>query len=188
VTSEAPALRDLLAAIASGDPMAFDRLHRETNRTVVAAIRRVLRDPWQSDEVAQEVFLEVWQKAAQYDSRLGTAHGWILTLAHRRAIDRVRAAQASRDRDLRSAARNVDRPQDQVWDRVESLYDAAELHRALLRLTPLQREALTSTYLHGRSVAEAAGHLGASEKALRTRMRDGLIGLRRMIPPIDAAA
>ena len=182
------ALADLVGAVADGDAGAFDQLHRTLRRSVIATIMRILRDPWQSDEVAQEVFLEVWQKAAQFDSRRGTARGWVLTLAGRRAIDRVRASQAARDRDARSAVRNIDRPRDQVWERVESLHEGAQLHKALTRLTPLQREALTVTYLHGRSVAEAAEQLGASETALRTRMRDGLIGLRRMLTGLDLAA
>jgi len=188
VTAESAALCDLIAAVASGDSDAFVRLHRAMSSAVVAAVQRVLRDPWQSEEVAQEVFLEIWQKASQYDPGRGTAHGWILTMASRRAIDRVRAAQASRDRDVRSASRNLDRPHDEVWESVELRIAGAELHGALARLSTLQREALTTTYLHGRSVAEAAHQLGASETALRTRMRDGLIGLRRMFEPTDVAA
>ena len=184
----APSIGELIGAVAEGDSVAFTQLHRQTSQAVVTTIRRVLRDPWQSDEVAQEVYLEIWQKAIQFDALRGTAHGWILTLASRRAIDRVRAAQAARERDLRSASRTVDRPHDQVWEQVESLFASAQLHGALAQLTPLQREALTTTYLHGRSVAEAMIHLGVSERALRTRMRDGLIGLRRMIAPLDLAA
>ena len=186
--AESADLRDLLAGVASGDSRAFVRLHGATSGAVVATVQRVLRDPWQSEEVAQEVFLEVWQKASQYDPGRGTAHGWILTMASRRAIDRVRAAQASRDRDARSASRNTERPHDEVWESVESRIAGEELRDALSRLSSLQREALTTTYLHGRSVAEAADQLGASETALRTRMRDGLIGLRRMIEPMHAAA
>ena len=185
---ERTALHDLIGAVAAGNASAFDQLHRMTSHAVVSTIRKVLRDPWQSDEVAQEVYLEIWLKAASYDSVRGTPHSWILTLANRRAIDRVRASQAARERDVRSAVRNLDRPRDEVWERVESAFDGDQLHEAMAQLTPLQREALTSTYLQGRSVAEAAGHLGASETALRTRMRDGLIGLRRIIPPLDLAA
>jgi RNA polymerase sigma-70 factor (ECF subfamily) len=186
--SEPAALRDLIAEVAVGNSSAFARLHTATSPAVVATIQRVLRDSWQSEEVAQEVFLEVWQKASQYDPHRGTVHGWILTMASRRAIDRVRAAQAARDRDARSARRNLDRSHDVVWESVELRMAGAELHDALARLSTLQREALTTTYLHGRSVAEAAGQLGTSETALRTRMRDGLIGLRRMFEPMDIAA
>jgi RNA polymerase sigma-70 factor (ECF subfamily) len=181
-------LCELVAAVASGDSGAFARLHGATSSAVVATIRRSLRDPWQSEEVAQEVFLEVWQKAGSYDPVRASVQAWILTMATRRAIDRVRAAQAARDRDARSARRNTERPHDEVWESVESRIAGQELREALSRLSPLQREALTTTYLHGRSVAEAARRLGASETALRTRMRDGLLGLRRMIEPGAIAA
>jgi RNA polymerase sigma-70 factor (ECF subfamily) len=188
VRPQSPSWSDLIVAIAAGDSGAFERLHAASSTIVVSMIQRVLRDPWQSEEVAQEVFLEIWQKADQFESNRGSAQGWIMTVANRRAIDRVRAAQAARDRDLRSARRNLDRPHDQVWEVVESLIAGAELHQALRRLTPLQREALTTTYLLGHSVAEAAGRLGTSETALRTRMRDGLIELRRIVAPLGAAA
>jgi RNA polymerase sigma-70 factor, ECF subfamily len=188
VSAEAAALGGLIAAVASGDSSAFVRLHGATSSAVVTTIQRVLRDPWQSEEVAQEVFLEVWQKASQYDPSRGSVHAWILTMASRRAIDRVRAAQAARDRDARSASRNVERPHDEVSESVELRIASERLSEALSRLSALQREALTTTYLHGRSVAEAADQLGASETALRTRIRDGLIGLRRMFEPMDIAA
>ena len=188
MTGAPASLSELIAAIAAGDSAAFERLHGAMSAAVLSAIQRVLRDPWQSEEVAQEVFLEIWQKAGQFDTNRGSAQAWIMTVANRRAIDRVRAAQAARDRDLRSARRNLDRPRDQVWEVVESLITGAELHQALRRLTPLQREALTTTYLHGNSVAEAAGRLGASERAMRTRIRDGLIELRQIVPPVGAAA
>ena len=184
----APRLDALMESVAAGEPNAFVTLHSAMRSSVIATIQRVLRDPWQSEEVAQEVFLEVWQKAAQFDPSRGTAQGWILTLASRRAIDRVRAAQAARERDMRSAIRDLEAPHDQVFEIVDSRIAATKLHDALAYLTPLQREALTKTYLCGHSVVEAAGHLGASETALRTRMRDGLIGLRRIIAIADEAA
>ena len=183
-----PRLDTLIEAIAAGEPSAFVKLHSAMSSSVIATIQHVLRDPWQSDEVAQEVFLEVWQKAAKFDPTRGTAQGWILTMASRRAIDRVRAAQAARDRDMRSASRALEAENDQVFEIVEARIAATKVHDALAHLTPLQREALTKTYLCGQSVIEAAGYLGASERALRTRIRDGLIGLRRIIALADEAA
>jgi RNA polymerase sigma-70 factor, ECF subfamily len=186
--ARAEALSGLIEGVAAGRSSAFKRLYSENYSTVVAVIQAILRDPWQSEEVAQEVFLEVWQKAALFDAGRGSAHGWISTVARRRAIDRVRAAQSARDRDVRSAQRETVATRDEVAEIVELRVEGVRIHEALQRLTPLQREALVTTYLDGQSVADAVTYLGASERALRTRMRDGLIELRRIIAPLGAAA
>jgi RNA polymerase sigma-70 factor (ECF subfamily) len=169
---------ELLARVAAGDHRSFELLYQRTASRVLAIVRRQLVDFSQSEEVTQEVFLEVWQQAARFASERGKAASWILTIASRRAIDRVRASQASRDRDAKLAARNSEIPHDQVWERIESEFASVRLHRALERITPLQREAVTVSYLHGRTAAEAAAVLGASEPAVRERRRAGLVALR----------
>jgi RNA polymerase sigma-70 factor (ECF subfamily) len=182
------AIEEVVAAVAEGAPGAFARLHGMTQRSVHAAVARILIDPWQSEEVTQEVFLEIWQKAAQFDERRGAALAWIITIARRRAIDRVRSAQAARERDIRDAERRTPPPHDLVWESVQARFDRDIVERGLNRITPLQRAALTSTYLHGRTVAQAARHLGASESAVKARMSDGLSNLRRVIVASDEAA
>lgn len=97
-----PVLDGLLAAVARGDQAAFARLYDHCAGQVYGIVRRVLRDPAQSEEVAQEVLVEVWRTAPRYDAARGSATGWILTIAHRRAVDRVRSEQASRAREVRS--------------------------------------------------------------------------------------
>ncbi len=188
MTADTRSIDELFQCVVAGERNAFAGLHRAMEPRIRATVLRTLLDPWQSDEVTQEVFLEIWQKAAAFDPRRGSAVTWMLTIANRRAIDRVRAAQASRDRDLRDAARNQDRPHDQVWETVESRFSREILLRGLQRISPLQREALTSTYLHGRTIAQAAEHLGASETALKTRVRDGIAHLRNEISSMLQAA
>jgi RNA polymerase sigma-70 factor (ECF subfamily) len=168
----------LLYAVAEAQSAAFTRLHHVAKPVVRAAVLRTLVDPWQSDEVTQDVFLEVWQKAARFDAHRGSAMTWILTIATRRAIDRVRSVQAARERDIQDAARNYDQPHDQVWETLASRFDREQLMKQLTRVTPLQREALTIRYLHGRTIAETAEHLGASQSAVKARVSDGMAQLR----------
>src|SRR5690349_7548276 len=109
---------DLLKAVALGDEKAFGQLYDLVVPRVYGLIRRVLRDPAQADEVAQEVLVEIWRSAARFDPGRGSPTAWILTIAHRRAVDRVRAEQAAVDRNLRVGAASVDTPYDEVADEV----------------------------------------------------------------------
>lgn len=87
---------ELLVLVAGGDQKAFEELYGLVSGPVFGLVRRVVRDPAQTEEVAQEVLLELWRSAARFDRRRGSALSWILTLAHRRAVDRVRSARADR--------------------------------------------------------------------------------------------
>src|SRR3982750_1663292 len=94
---------DLLSRVARGDEAAFSALYDELAPRVFGLCRRVLRDPAQAEEVAQEALLEVWRTAGRYDPAKGSAASWALTIAHRRAVDRVRSEQASAERERRGA-------------------------------------------------------------------------------------
>jgi RNA polymerase sigma-70 factor (ECF subfamily) len=188
VEDEPATIDQLMDSVKAGEPGAFTRLHLATESRVRSTVLRILVDPWQSDEVTQEVFLEVWRKAALFDTGRGSALSWVLTIATRRAIDRVRAVQASRERDVRDAERGADGPRDLVWEAVQARFDQATLLQGLQRITPLQREALTSTYLHGRTISQAAHHLGASESAVKARVSEGIAHLRKVIAAAGEAA
>ena len=101
VESTSSPIDALLSRVGGGDRHAFDQLYGLTAPRLFGLIRRVVRDAAQSEEVGQEVFLEIWETAARFDPAKGRGIGWIFTMAHRRAVDRVRASQSSRDRDLR---------------------------------------------------------------------------------------
>ena len=169
---------DLLSRIAKGDQGAFARLYDMLASRVFGLILRVLVDRSQSEEVLQEVFLEVWQSADRFAPNRGQGRSWILTIAHRRAVDRVRSAQASTDRDVRAGHRDLEVPHDGVAEQVELRIEGERVAAALSRLTDAQREALTLAYYGGYSQSEIAALVGAPLGTIKTRMRDGLSRLR----------
>jgi RNA polymerase sigma-70 factor (ECF subfamily) len=169
----------LLCEVAAGHEMAFNMLYAMTAARVYALVRKVLIDVGQSEEVTQEVFLEVWQLAGRYDPVIASATTWMLAIAHRRAIDRVRASQASRIRDLQIGARDHTDPIDVVAESAEVRLEHERAGRALHCLTRIQREALDLAYWQGLTVHEISERLGLKRSTVTTRLRDGLFRLRR---------
>lgn len=167
----------LLLRAGRGDQSAFGELYDEIAPMVHGVVLKVVRDPAMSEEVTQEVFVELWRLAARFDGTKGTARSWAATLAHRRAIDRVRSEQASRDRQDRDAQR-VAPPHDVVASEVETTLDVARVRRALAQLSDLQREAVELAYFGGHTYREVAVLLGVAEGTVKSRIRDGLIRLR----------
>ena len=168
----------LLARVAEGDRDAFSELYDVTVARVLWLVRNKLVDPAQSEEVAQEVFLEVWQNATRFDPSRGHAISWITTMAVRRAIDRVRAAQTSRVRDAQAGLRMQETPHDHVAEFGEIRLEHERAKRAMAQITPMQREAVTLTYLHGLNNREVSERLGVPIGTVKSRIRDGLAALR----------
>jgi RNA polymerase sigma-70 factor, ECF subfamily len=168
----------LLERVSAGDQPAFTALYERFSARVFGLANRILRDPSQAEEVAQEIFLEIWRRASRFDRAKGTATSWIMTLTHGRSVDRVRSSQASRARDLKSTVENFDRDVDSVADSVLQNSDAAQVRDCLDALTPLQRESITLAYFGGHTQREIGEMLDAGLPTVKTRMRDGLIRLR----------
>lgn len=174
---EPESLESLMHRVARGDEVAFAALYDRTGAAVFGLARRVVRDPARAEEVAQEVFLQVWQTATRFDAERGSAKTWILTLAHRRAVDVVRRDQSSSNREQRydwSGGPDFDSVQEEVGTRLEH----EQVRRCLHSLTDLQREAVTLAYFGGYTYAEVSTLLEANPATVKTRMRDGLIRLR----------
>jgi RNA polymerase sigma-70 factor, ECF subfamily len=169
---------DLLARVARGDQDAFADLYDQTASRVLGLVQRLLIDHAQSEEVTQEVFLEVWQTAPRYAADRGSALTWLLTMAHRRAVDRIRAAEASRQRDLRIGVRDHVTGYDDVAEQAEIRLENVRVKRALSRLSEAQREAVTLAYYGGLSQREISEQLGLPIGTVKTRVRDGMIRLR----------
>ena len=175
---EPPTQDQLLARVAQGDQAAFAALYDQIAPRVLGLVRRLLRDHAQSEEVTQEIFLEIWQTATRYDSNKGGASTWIMTMAHRRAVDRVRASQASRDRDTKIGIRDYDAQYDNVSETVQTRVEHERVEKAMLRLTELQRQAVSLAYYGGYSHSEVAKLLSVPIGTVKTRLRDGMIRLR----------
>ena len=169
-------LDKLLTLVARGDQGAFETLYERLARPAYGLIRKVLRDPAQSEEVVQEVLLEVWRTAARFDPGRGGAATWVLTIAHRRAVDRVRSETASAEREQRAPRGSA--PADTVADSVEASLDAADLRRCLDGLSDVQRESITLAYYGGYTYPEVAKLLEVALGTIKSRIRDGLNRLR----------
>lgn len=178
VPSATDALPGLLGRSARGDETAFAELYDATARRVHGLVLRVCRNPAIAQEVTQEVYLEIWRQSARYSAERGSALAWMLTIAHRKAVDRVRSVEAADRRDSADAARTVARPFDETAERVESRLDAQRVHRALGSLTEVQRQAVELAYLGGYTHTEVARLLDLPLGTAKTRIRDGLIRLR----------
>jgi RNA polymerase sigma-70 factor, ECF subfamily len=172
---------ELLVAVAAGDRRAFELLFDRVSPQVLGVSLRVLRDRSLAEEVSQEVMVEVWRKAARFDPARGTASGWITTLAHRRAVDRVRSEQASRDRDERVSRRDRAREVDVVADEVEVRLDHWQVRQAMAALTDRQREAIELAYFEGYTYRDVARVLEIPEGTAKSRLRDGLLRLREAL-------
>jgi RNA polymerase sigma-70 factor (ECF subfamily) len=176
--ARAPELERLLHRSAQGDEDAFGRLYDLVSARIYGLVRRVVRDPAQSEEVTQDVFLEIWRHGARFDAGRGSAVSWMLTIAHRKAVDRVRSAEAARERDESYGAANQNVGHDSTAEEVVERLDAERVHRALETLTDAQRGALELAYLSGYTHTEVAAILDLPLGTAKTRIRDGLIRLR----------
>lgn len=168
----------LMVRVARGEQAAFAQLYDQLADRVFGLVRRVLRDPAQSEEVTQEVFVELWRTAPHFQPERGSVMTWTMTIAHRRAVDRVRATQAATDRDARVAATQHDRPFDTVADEVAGNLERQQVRRCLDGLTELQRESIGLAYYQGYTYREVSRLLDTPLGTIKTRLRDGLIRLR----------
>ena len=169
-------LDSLLVLVAGGDHVAFEAAYGLLAGPVYGVARKVLRDPAQSEEVAQEVMLDVWRTASRYDAARGSAAAWVLTMAHRRAVDRVRSENAASAREQKVAPGPVSG--DDVAELAETALDRQRVRRCMGALTALQAEAVKLAYYGGYTYPQVADLLGVALGTVKTRIRDGLIRLR----------
>jgi RNA polymerase sigma-70 factor, ECF subfamily len=174
----APDLGELLRKCSLGDESAFAKLYDAVSSRIYGLVLRVVRDPAQSEEVAQEALLDIWRTSARFDPERGSPVSWMLTIAHRKAVDRVRSAQASTDRENSYGSRNQERSFDQTVETVERRLDAQRVRHAMDSLTETQRKAVELAYFGGYTHTEVASLLGVPLGTAKTRIRDGLIRLR----------
>jgi RNA polymerase sigma-70 factor, ECF subfamily len=168
----------LLRRVAQRDVEAFAAFYDNTRARVFGMVARVLRDPGYSEETTQDVYLQVWNNASGYDPTAGSPLAWLMTLAHRRAVDRVRSEQAASQRESRYGAATVDVPADQVAEAVIHLDERRQVTACLDSLTDVQRECIQLAYYEGLTYSQVSTRLASNLATIKSRMRDAIRGLR----------
>ena len=173
-----PDLTELVRRSAEGDEVAFAALYDATSARVYGLAVRVTRSPETAAEVVQEVYLMAWEQSERFLPSRGSVVGWLATMAHRRAVDRVRQVASERDRDQTYQDERPKTAADQTWEEVEQTMAAQEVRDGLGTLTPLQREAVALAYYDGCTHQEVARQLDIPLGTAKARIRDGLNSLR----------
>lgn len=176
--SVGPHLAELLKRSSRGDESAFAEWYDATAARAFGLAVRVLRDRAQAEEVTQESYLDCWRQAARFDPTRGSAIAWLLTIVHRKAVDRVRSAEAAGRRDAAYGHRQHSVPHDETAERATASLEATRVRTALAGLTDKQREAVELAFLGGYTHTEVATMLALPVGTAKTRIRDGLIRLR----------
>ncbi|EID09016.1 sigma-70 family RNA polymerase sigma factor [Mycobacterium xenopi] len=171
----------LLRRVARRDADAFAQFYDRTRARVYGLVTRVLRDSGYGEETTQEVYLEVWRTAKDYDSTKGSALAWLLTMAHRRAVDRVRSEQAASQRESRYSAANIDPSSDVVADSAIAGDERRRVVECLDGLTDAQRQCIELAYYGGLTYVEVSQHLSANLSTIKSRMRDAIRSLRNCL-------
>ncbi|GAB2666427.1 sigma-70 family RNA polymerase sigma factor SigK [Gordonia jinhuaensis] len=171
-------LAGLMARVAEGDRGAFAELYDQTSPRVYGLILRVLRDPGYAEETAQEVYLSVWQSADRYSAEAGSVISWLLTIAHRRAVDRVRSEEAAGRRTFERGVAALVVDVDDTAERLERDDETAQVRNCLGTLTDVQRQSVELAYYGGLTYPQVAQQLGAALPTVKSRIRDGLRRLR----------
>lgn len=181
LTAVAADLGELLRQVARQDVDAFAAFYDLTRARVFGLVTRVLRDTGYSEETLQEIYLQVWRSADSYDPTAGSPLAWLMTLAHRRAVDRVRSEQAASQRESRYGAANVDVPSDSVADSIISDDERRQVTDCLGSLTDAQRQCIQLAYYDGLTYAQVSERLSANLATIKSRMRDAIRGLRKCL-------
>jgi len=169
----------LLVAAARGEELAFAELYTALAPRVHGLTLRILRDAHLAEEVTQEVLFQVWQRSGAFDPTRGSALAWVMTIAHRRAVDRIRSTAAGRRRDaVHADDESRWTPYDETATRAHASLEAESVRAALADLAPAQRQAVELAYFGGHTHTEISHLMGCPVGTAKGRIRDGLARLR----------
>jgi RNA polymerase sigma-70 factor (ECF subfamily) len=171
----------LVAEVARGNQAALREIYRRHGAAVWGLARRVTNDPHEAEEVSQMVFLNLWRSPERFDPGRGALRSWLLAQAHGRAVDLVRSEAARRRRQNREAELAAVPPSADVEAAVHAAALADDVRRAVDALPAAEREAVMLAYFGGRSYRETARLLGQPEGTVKSRIRSGLVTLRRTL-------
>lgn len=164
----------LLRQIGRGDEAAFETVLRSFTPLVYGVALRVCEDRSLADEVAQETFLDLWRTASRYDPAKGSPQAWIVTIAHRRAVDRLRAERARLSRELRSRALLPMVEFDEVAEAVDAQDEQARLRGCLGGLSRIQLESIHLAFFDGLTHTQISVKLQLPLGTAKARVREGL--------------
>jgi RNA polymerase sigma-70 factor (ECF subfamily) len=170
----------LLKAIAARDEAALAQLYDRYRLILFGLLMRILNNREEAEDVLQEVFLQVWRKAEDFDENRGRPFTWLITLGRSRGIDRLRTL-AARDRVAEAGAKEV---VDQISDAASDAFKSEQrglVNEALSQLPDEQKRPLMLAYFDGLTQSEIATRLGAPLGTVKTRMRTGLVNLRELL-------
>lgn len=181
-SGQAQSLDDLLVASGRGSAQAFEGVYTTMLAQVYRLALRVVRDPGMAEDITQEALVEAWRKAPTFDPARGSAKSWVLTIAHRRAVDRVRREQRQREQ-MEAEAAVAEREatpaeQDAVVERDFADFQSARVRTAVATLSDKQREAVELAFYQGLTHVEVCERLGIPLGTAKTRIRDALSKLR----------
>lgn len=188
--ASAQRLEDLLVAAGHGSAQAFEVVYKTMLGQVYRLALRVVRDPGMAEDIAQEALVEAWRKAPEFDVSRGSAKSWVLTIAHRRAVDRVRREQRQRQQ-MEAEAAVAEREaapaeQDAVVERDYAEFQSARVRTAVATLSDKQRAAVELAFYEGRTHVEVSEQLGIPLGTAKTRIRDALSKLRDVLEEVKS--
>lgn len=171
-------LTPLMAQVSAGDEQAFARLYDATSRNVFGIVLHVLRDHAQAEEVTQEIYVEAWRLAPRYDTKQGSVPAWLNTIAHRRAVDRVRSSERRTQREQRHFEEGNERVAPDPVEQVVANDEGRRVRAAMEKLSEGQRTAVQLAYFEGKTQREVAEFLQVPLGTVKTRIRDAMQRLR----------
>lgn len=169
---------ELIRSIAREDEAALAALYDRHGAILLGFITRILNNRAEAEDVLQEIFLQVWQHAADFDHERGTAFTWLVMRTRSRAIDRLRALNLCAR--VAEASSEMSRGARDALDDVSIAEQREVIHRALADLTEKERHTLQLAYFEGLSQSEIASRLGEPIGTIKTRARQGLMKLRKL--------
>jgi RNA polymerase sigma-70 factor (ECF subfamily) len=175
---------ELLRRVGQGDRASFSQLYDRFSSAIFSAAYRIVNNQQAAEDVLQEVFLQVWEKAALYDPSRGKPLTWAITLTRNKAIDRLRATQRrgrlqnSLERDVGSSEQFDGRSS---FDAVDLLEKGKLVGEAMRKLPSEQREALDLAFFSGLTQSEIAEHLNEPLGTIKARIRRGMLKLKSLL-------
>jgi RNA polymerase sigma-70 factor (ECF subfamily) len=168
----------LVSAIRAGDEQAMVQLYDRCAPIVYSVALRILRDSAAAEDILQDVFMQLWRNPDAFDASRGSLPGWLAVIARNRAIDSLRKRRAETDISEVVVSIEPDLVSEAEWNRA-----LEKIRSALGRMPGPQRSALEMAFFEGLTHSEIAAKTGEPLGTIKTRIRAGLVSLRKAFNP-----